>query len=218
MSVRNRWLLLVTTLVCYAVLWVGWVQQWTPLQGIDTSLLAAAHRYGVAHPGWVRGWQVYCTVLGPWVFQLVGLVAAVVALVRRRFRVAGFLVVCVVLESVIMQIAKDIAQRSRPLTAFVYEPSWSFPSGHALGTLVGVLGLTAAALVVVAPGHRRRVWVAAGLGAVVVLTIGAGRVLLNVHNPSDVLAGWLLGTAWFCATLPILPDARTSELEIVAKP
>ena len=35
------------------------------------------------------------------------------------------------------------------------------------------------------------------LGAVLVVAIGIGRVVLNVHHPSDVLAGWALGYAYF---------------------
>jgi membrane-associated phospholipid phosphatase len=216
--VRNRWLLLVAALMSYALLWVGWVRQWTWLSCVDTFLLDAAHRYGSAHHGWVRGWQLYCDVFGPWTFQLVAVVIAIVALLRRKRPVAVFLLVCVLLEGVVTEIFKDIAQRPRPITALAHEPSWSFPSGHALGTVAGLLGLTAAALVLVPPARQRPVWIAATVGAVVVLLVGIGRVLLNVHNPSDVLAGWLLGSAWFLATLPILSVGRTSEVQIVSKP
>jgi membrane-associated phospholipid phosphatase len=216
--VRNRWLLLVAALVGYVLLWVGWVAQWAWLRYVDVSLLASAHRYGVAHPGWVRGWQLFCDVFGPWTFQLAAVVIAIVALVRSKRWVAVFLLVCVVLAGTVTEIAKDIAQRSRPISALVHEPSWSFPSGHALGTITGLLGLTAAALVLVTPVRRRSVWIAAAIGAVVVLLIGIGRVLLNVHNPSDVLAGWLLGGVWFLATLPILSGGRTREVQIVSKP
>lgn len=214
----NRWLLLTAALLGYGVLWVGWAAQWVWLHWVDVSLLSVAHDYGVAHHGWVRGWQLYCDVFGPWTFQLVALAVGIIALVRRKRRVAGFLLVCVLLEPVVTEVAKDIAQRARPLTALVHEPSWSFPSGHALGTIAGLLGLTAATLTLVAPARRRLVWIAAAIGAAVVLVVGIGRVLLNVHNPSDVLAGWLLGGAWFLATLPILSGGPTSEVHIVSKP
>jgi undecaprenyl-diphosphatase len=41
-------------------------------------------------------------------------------------------------------------------------------------------------------------------GAVIVAVIGVGRVALNVHNPSDVVAGWAAGYLWFAASLLIL--------------
>jgi len=195
---------LATALIGYGVLWLGWVRQWPWLTAMDTSLLATGYRYGAASPNWARGWQLYCDVFGPWTFQLVAIVIAVVALVRRQRRPAIFLLVCVVLEGLVTEAAKDIAQRHRPLTALAYEPSWSFPSGHALGTIVGLLGLTAAGLAL-APAWRRSIRIVAGVGVVVVVLVGVGRVALNVHYPSDVLAGWLLGGAWFLATWPILP-------------
>ena len=56
------------------------------------------YRLGQAHPGWVTAWNVFCTVLGPTVFRLVALVVIVLALVRRNFRVAMFLVISVELS------------------------------------------------------------------------------------------------------------------------
>ena len=49
--------------------------------------------YGVAHPGWVMFWDVFCTVLGPAAFRLLALVADRVALARRNVRAAMFLVI-----------------------------------------------------------------------------------------------------------------------------
>jgi len=201
-------MLLAAALIGYGVLWLGWVQQWAWLTAMDTSLLAAA----VPRPEWVHGWQLYCDVFGPWTFQLTAAVIAVIALLRRRFRPAIFLLVCVVLEGFVTEAAKDIAQRTRPVTAFAHESSWSFPSGHALGTLVGVLGLTAAALAL-APAHRRLIRIVAAVGALVALLVAVGRVVLNVHYPTDILAGWLLGGAWFLVTWPILTGPATSTVE-----
>ena len=39
----------------------------------------------------------------------------------------------------------------------------------------------------------------------IVVAIGVGRVVLNVHHPSDVLAGWALGYAYFVACLLVVP-------------
>jgi membrane-associated phospholipid phosphatase len=40
------------------------------------------------------------------------------------------------------------------------------------------------------------------------VAIGIGRVVLNVHHPSDVLAGWSLGYAYFVACLLMVPPTR----------
>ena len=45
-------------------------------------------------------------------------------------------------------------------------------------------------------------------GVLIAFAVGVGRVVLNVHHPSDVVAGWALGWVWFVATLPLLPAYR----------
>ena len=207
MNPRKSWLLWSAALAVavYALMWIGYVWQWNWLTTVDSSALAALHRYGVAHPAWVTSWDVFCTVLGPTAFRLLTLVVIVVALVRRNLRAALFLAISVELGGLVTEIAKWAADRPRPATAFVYAYSTSFPSGHAVGVTIGVLALLTVALPVV----RRplRGWLIA-LGVVVVVAIGIGRVVLNVHHPSDVLAGWALGYAYFAACLLMVPPTR----------
>lgn len=207
MTRHKRWLLgsAAVGVVLYAVLWSGYVQQWKWLAAIDSSALDVMHRYGVAHPGWVTGWNVFCTVLGPAVFRLAALVVIVVALARRKVRVAVFLLISVELSGVVTEAAKAAADRPRPSTAFVAASATSFPSGHALGVMVGVLALLTVAWPLLRPPLRA--WLVA-LGAVTVIAIGVGRVVLNVHYPSDVLAGWALGYAYFAVCLLMVSPTR----------
>ena len=207
MTPRKTWLIASAALAVavFALLWVGYASKWAWLATIDASLLNAGHRYAVDHPGWVTAWDVFCTVLGPTAFRLLTLVLIVFALVRRNVRVAMFLVISVELTGIITEIAKYAASRPRPSTALVTAPSSSFPSGHALGVMAAVLALLTVGLPVV----RRplRGWLIA-LGAVVVIAVGVGRVVLNVHYPSDVIAGWAFGYAYFVACLLMVPPSR----------
>ena len=109
------------------------------------------------------------------------------------------------LSGLVIEAAKQAADRPRPATALVAAPATAFPSGHALGVIVGVLALLTIVLPVVRPSLRG--WLIA-LGAVIVIAIGVGRVVLNVHHPSDVLAGWALGYAYFAACLLMVPPSR----------
>ena len=207
MTPRKTWLIASAALAVavFALLWVGYASKWAWLATIDASLLNAGHRYAVDHPGWVTAWDVFCTVLGPTAFRLLTLVLIVFALVRRNVRAAMFLVISVELTGIITEIAKYTASRPRPSTALVTALSSSFPSGHALGVVAAVLAL----LTVVLPVVRRplRGWLIA-LGAVVVIAVGVGRVVLNVHYPSDVIAGWAFGYAYFVACLLMVPPSR----------
>lgn len=91
---------------------------------------------------------------------------------------------------------KDVIGRTRPdvVPHAVLVQSASFPSGHAM--LSAVTYLTIAALLVpLVPGRGAKAFVIAVTVATVLL-IGASRVFLGVHWPTDVLAGWCAGSAW----------------------
>jgi undecaprenyl-diphosphatase len=75
--------------------------------------------------------------------------------------------------------------------------SYSFPSGHAFGSIVGVGALLLVGLPLVRPGWRRPL---IALGVLIVGLVGFARVGLGVHYLSDVVGGWLIGAAWLAAT------------------
>jgi membrane-associated phospholipid phosphatase len=146
---------------------------------------------------------------------LLGLVVIILALVRRNLRTALFLLITVELNGVITEVAKGAANRPRPAEALVSAPSTSFPAGHALGVMLGVLAISTVLLPIV--GRRLRGSLIAA-GTVVVFAIGVGRVVLDVHHVSDVLAGWALGYAWFAVCLllvrPVPSITATDETPV----
>lgn len=221
MTSRTRWLLVsaVAAVAVYALMWVGFTSGWAWLTAMDSAALDPAYRYGSMHPAWVTAWDIFCTVLSPNTFRLAGLVVVIVALWRRNWRLVGFVMLTAGLSGPLIELTKNLADRPRPPTALVSAYSQSFPSGHALGLMVGVLVL----LSVVWPFVRPRLrWWLVVLGALIVVTIGIGRVVLNVHHPSDVIAGWALGYAYFAVCLAVLPpwvsvtaaDETREELDI----
>ncbi|ULE34401.1 phosphatase PAP2 family protein [Mycobacterium sp. IDR2000157661] len=204
MAPHKRWLTAsaVSAVAVYAILWTGLALQWDWLSTLDSAALQMSYERGESRPDWVQAWDVFCTVLGPGALRLFTIVLIVVALVRRKARIAMFLLVSVVLAGLVTEAAKAAADRPRPATAFVSALGTAFPSGHALGVLVAVLALLTVGLPTVRPSLRG--WLVA-LGAAVVVLIGVGRVVLNVHHPSDVLAGWALGYAYFVLCLLTVP-------------
>jgi undecaprenyl-diphosphatase len=184
----------VLAVVVYAAMWLGYRHGWDWLGSADTSSLQALYDVGVKHPPWVRFWDVVCTVLSPGAFRMLGVVAVVVALTRRLVREALFLVATTEFNELITHVAKHLVHRPRPATPLVHASSSSFPSGHALGAMTVVLAL----LTVLFPilGRSMRV-VAVAAGALIVVSVGFGRVALNVHHVSDVVAGWALGYLYF---------------------
>lgn len=191
----------------------GVLARWEWMENADWAVLDPLYRYGVAHPGWVTAWDVLCTVFHPAVFRLIALIWIVYLLMGRRpdrYQVVLYLALTVEFSALIVVFAKAVVSLPRPATALVAEHSSSFPSGHALGTAVAVTAMLFAA----SPwlrGRRRTVSIA--IGVLIVVAVGAGRVVLNVHHPSDVLAGWALGYLWALACLPVLTNRRLTAAD-----
>mgnify|MGYP003556510930 FL=1 len=205
--------------VLYALMWVGFTQNWTWLAAVDDWWLRAFHDVGATHPGWVSFWVAFCIVFGPTAFRLVALVVIVVALARRNVQTALFLVISVELMGLVTEAGKWLSNRPRPSTALVYGISTSFPSGHALGVMVGVLSL----LTVLWPMVSRRLRIPViAVAVALVFLVGFARVILNVHHPSDIVAGWALGFLYYLLCVRLVPPrpltsraGRQAELDSV---
>jgi undecaprenyl-diphosphatase len=91
-----------------------------------------------------------------------------------------------------------------PHAAEVYTAS--FPSGHSM--LSAVVYLTLAALVAqTQPSRRVRAYLI-GLAIAITMLVGASRIYLGVHWPTDVLGGWVVGATWALLSWLILLRAR----------
>jgi membrane protein DedA with SNARE-associated domain/membrane-associated phospholipid phosphatase len=111
--------------------------------------------------------------------------------------------------AVLAEALKTVFHRPRPTgaAAFLHGTSFSFPSGHALGSLVGFGMLTY--LLVVGALHSRgaRIALVAGTAALV-LAIGISRLYLGVHYFSDVVAGFAAGSLWLAVCVSGLEVVR----------
>jgi membrane-associated phospholipid phosphatase len=82
----------------------------------------------------------------------------------------------------------------------ITESSFSFPSGHALGSLV-LYGFIAYVLAEQSPRHSRWIYsVAVGI----ITAIGGSRLYLGVHWPTDILAGYAVGFLWLMICIAML--------------
>jgi len=117
-------------------------------------------------------------------------------IVDEKRAAALFVLASVAGGTLLSAILKLVFARPRPdvVPHLVAVSSASFPSGHAM--LSAVTYLTLGVLLARVEARRRlRIYVLS-LAVFLTMSIGVTRVFLGVHWPTDVLAGWCVGTAW----------------------
>jgi undecaprenyl-diphosphatase len=146
-----------------------------------------------SHPRWAEAAR-WVTELGsmPTLLAATGLGTALL-IVRREWRAAALLIFITLSGRLIVSLMKDWTARMRPDAHGHLVPveSLAFPSGHAANATMVWLCL-ALLLPTNERGRAIAVWAAVWLS----LAVGASRVMLGVHWPSDVIGGWAFGLFW----------------------
>lgn len=182
----------------------------------------AVARWFQAQRGAWDGTMLAFTNAGGQLGMTIVCVAAVLLLALLQQRKAGvFAAVCGVGALLLNTCLKLLFQRARPEASVLYlievPGSFSFPSGHALGS-TSVVGC----LVVLA--HALRVPLAVRLAvtacaAAFIVGVAASRVYFGVHYPSDVLGGVLAGAAWIAAVTGwFYPRLLPGEASVATQP
>ena len=191
--------------------------QWAPLESAD-------HDTATWLNGLIAGDSVVVTIVKAvtWLgsdgvlWTLIG-AAAVVLAIRRRWRLTVYLLVTGAGALVLDPVLKALVGRLRPVVAhpIAHGNGDSFPSGHALGSIVcyGALFLV---FLPAARGTWRRVLTAVIL--TLIAAIGISRLLLGVHYLSDVLGAWALGITWLGITAFAFELSRQVTGEPVTDP
>jgi undecaprenyl-diphosphatase len=163
------------------------------LMSLFTEAGNPADRLG---PDWFEEMVRDVTALGSYAFILITVViVAGYLLLARKPDLAAFMVVAVLGGMAISHLLKEVFDRPRPdIEHAVRVFTASFPSGHA--TLSAVTFLTLAALLTRVRARRGVKLYFVSVAVVLTVLTGLSRVYLGVHYPSDVLAGWCVGSAW----------------------
>ena len=205
-------------LIAGAVLWIGWLAMvWAVTSGrtgaIDERGLLFARTPDTL--GLIGGDGILeavrdITALGGVFLTTVFAAAAVVALLFLRLKREAVLYAATVFFGWMLNNAmKALVGRERPelVPHLAIADGNSFPSGHSFASAMVYIAM-ALAFASMSNRHSVRYTIvgsAMGLSG----AIAWSRVILGVHYPSDVIAGWLGGAAWaFTAAALLYRPAR----------
>ncbi|MBI3889680.1 phosphatase PAP2 family protein [Candidatus Saccharibacteria bacterium] len=143
-------------------------------------------------PDWVRPFMLFMTLLGQPPIT-VGLSAGMIGFGLARSNSWIIAAGCISIVTFgICSLLKIFLRRARPDNDYVRSmliQTFSFPSGHAAGSLAS-FGIAAYAVIVYFPAIALVVTTAT---LAVCFFIGISRVYLGAHYPSDVIGGWIVG-------------------------
>jgi membrane-associated phospholipid phosphatase len=208
--VASVWATLLVAALVFAGLLVAVRATWSPLESFDHWADVRLNHLVAGHSGAVMVIKAVTWLGTAPVRWAVVLVAVILLAVGRRWAAVIFPLIAGA-GGLLGPPVKSLAARPRPVLAHpvAHAGGASFPSGHALGSLVCYGGV----LLVLLPLIRGR-WRPALVAVTVagLACIGASRLLLGVHFFSDVVAGWALGTVWLAAVWLLMTMAATSRL------
>ena len=190
------------------ILGLGLLAAGTPF-GFDRAIILGLRAWG--GPPWLRDAARDVTALGSGTVLTSVVVAVAGLLLVQRHRLAALALIAAAWSgSWAVAILKSAVDRPRPTLVehWALVDHASFPSGHSASS--AVIYLTLAALASQVTGSRGVRAYLLGLAIVLVGAIGVSRVYLGVHWPSDVIAGWCLGTLWAIGWWLVTARARAS--------
>jgi YegS/Rv2252/BmrU family lipid kinase len=214
---RGRWAALTGALLCaglFALLAVLVTQKWGPLFDLDRTIGRGPFTFTSDHRGVERTAEIVAAVFEPNIVLGVGVLAAL-ALVLKGYRRPGvWALIVLVVARLASPAVKDLVERPRPHWAHPLDDigGFGFPSGHATTIAAGAwVAVVLCGMLIRRRALRRSLVV---LSVLVALAVGTDRVLLGVHSPSDVVAGFLLSTAVaLLALVAYDPQPRSIALE-----
>jgi undecaprenyl-diphosphatase len=173
--------------------------RWPPLESVDHGAASRLNRVIASHSVVVTTVKAVTRLGSDGVLWTVIAAAVIFLALRRRLQLAIYLLVTGAGALVLDPVLKSLVGRLRPVVAhpIAHGPGNSFPSGHALGSMV----CYGALFLVFLPAARGR-WRTVLTTVVVALValIGISRLLLGVHYVSDVVGAWGIGIIWLGIT------------------
>ena len=164
---------------------------------------------GAHQTAWLESVMLEITALGTGtVVGMIVLIAGLFLWLNHHRHSAVLLIVATLGGMVLDNLLKIGFNRPRPqiFEWGTHAVSSSFPSGHAMSSVI-VYGTVAYLAARLQRNVHARVLTFV-IATIIIVMISTSRVYLGVHYPSDILAGFLIGTAWAGFCMAVLEAAQ----------
>lgn len=180
------------------------------------------HVRGTGGGSWLSAMRLFTFLGSPTVLDVIFVLAVAGLLLARQRRGLTVLLLASPGMVALEQLLKHLVDRTRPLGLHLTSgPGASFPSGHTTSStaLYGALALLAISALSSRHDEQRSFPVRMLGVAVVALVacIGASRVYLGVHYPTDVICSWTIAGVWL-ATVHRVCGRGQIETELTMRP
>lgn len=129
---------------------------------------------------------------------------------KRRFLEARFFALNALGGAVLSYCLKLAFSKQRPQlwNSPITEVTYSYPSGHALGSMV-IYGFLSYLIAKLYPHYAKASYVIATL---LIAAIGFSRLYLGVHWPTDIVGGYCIGLLWITVCISLLRLQRADDV------
>jgi undecaprenyl-diphosphatase len=131
-----------------------------------------------------------------------------VALLRTRWSLAIYMALTSAIGGLLNRWLKHLFGRERPdlVMALSDAAHESFPSGHAMGSVIVLGALAYGSVRLTSSWNWRSLWVA--IAIVSIFAVALSRIYLGVHWISDIAAGFAAGSAWLVTSIVAFESYR----------
>jgi len=210
-TIRDRYAIAVILAAAFIA-----ITQWTAARAFvtrfDTTILHAIRAR--TSPAGLRIFEFISRLGSGAALLMIGALAVLFLAWKQRWRLALGVSLTISSGAILERILKWWFHRARPEFAAAYLPeySYSFPSGHAMTSVIayGILVYTLIRCGV----HDRRAQRGIVIGAgILALTIAFSRLYLGVHYFSDVIAGLITGGLWLAICISLLEKHSAKNIQ-----
>ena len=146
----------------------------------------------------------------------VGAALSVVLLMKRAWPLLGFVVLSLVTEITVYMAVTAVIHRQRPILSQLerLREGASFPSGHTAAAVVLYFSIAAVVTYFASSTLTRRfAWAAV---VVVPAIVAFSRIYRGMHNPTDAIAGLIMGIGCVCVALLAVRTAGSGRRTPIA--